>query len=108
MKNLKEKRIRYIWATTLLPSFLFLLMLVCLLIGITKFDKIRKEQNLILTEQAIKKATIQCYANEGMFPSSISYLEENYYLNIDYDTYYIIYDSIASNFMPEIGVFLKK
>lgn len=107
MKNLKERKIPYIWGTTILPSLLFVFMLACLLIGVTRFDKLRKEQNLILTEQAIRKATIQCYANEGIFPSSISYLEENYYLHIDYDTYYVMYESVASNFMPEIGVFLK-
>lgn len=84
------------------------MLLVGLWFGVGKFERIRKEQSLLLLEQEIQKAAIQCYANEGMFPAEISYLEDNYYLNIDYDSYYVIYDCIASNFKPEIEVFAKE
>lgn len=108
MKEISKKKFIYIWNTTIFPSILCFLLLLGLYMGVNKFNHIRKEQSKILTEQAIRKASLQCYANEGMFPSNISYLEEYYNLSIDYDNYYIIYESIASNFFPQIGVYSKK
>lgn len=107
MKNLKEKKVKYVWGTIILPTGAFVVLLVGLFIGINQFDKVNKEQNLLLTKQAIRKAATQCYAIEGMYPAEISYLEDNYFINIDYDTYYVVYDCIASNFMPDIEVFEK-
>lgn len=75
--------------------------------GINKFERILNEQNLLLTKQAIHKAIIQCYANEGHYPDSLEYLEEKYYLTINYDTYYVYYDPVASNLMPEVEVFKR-
>ena len=82
----------------------FILMFFC---GINKFERILNEQNLLLTKQAIHKAIVQCYANEGYYPDSLEYLEENYYLTINYDSYYVYYDSVASNLMPEVEVFSR-
>ena len=104
MKNLKPKS-NIIRRTVLLPLLTFALMIVILFAGIIRFEKILREQNLRLTEQSIQKAVVQCYANEGFYPASISYLEDNYYLAIDYDSYYIYYECIASNLVPEIAVY---
>lgn len=105
MKNLKSDRSSSIGKTIALPISLFIILILGIYMGVMKFDRIHKEQNLILIEQAAKKAAIECYAIEGVYPADLSYLEDNYYLNIDHNNYYVIYDSIASNFMPDIQVF---
>lgn len=97
----KEKKKGYLY---MILSFA---MLVVLFVGIYKFESIWKEQNLLLTKQAVHKAVIQCYANEGFYPRNLSYLEENYNLNIDYSNYYIYYESVAFNLMPEFAVFSR-
>lgn len=55
-------------------------------------------------KDAIKRASVQCYAIEGRYPPSIAYLEENYGIQIDRDRYYVFYQGFASNIMPEITV----
>ena len=85
----------------------FFLLIVFLFLGVNKFERILSEQNLLLTKQAIDKAIIQCYANEGFYPASLSYLEENYYLTIDYDSYHVYYECVASNLVPEVEVFKR-
>lgn len=88
-----------------LPVLTFILLLVILFVGIQRFEGILREQNLKLTEQSIQKAIVQCYANEGFYPASLSYLEDNYYLSIDYDAYHVYYECIASNLIPDVEVF---
>lgn len=98
----KEKRF-----TMKVSITMFIGLLAILFLGINKFERILNEQNLLLTKQAIHKAVIQCYANEGYYPDSLEYLEENYYLSINYDTYYVYYNPVASNLMPEVEVFRR-
>jgi hypothetical protein len=105
MKNFKEKKIKYLWSSVIMPVGISILLLMLFLGGIFRIDRISREQELTLTKQAIRKAAIQCYAIEGIYPAQLSYLEENYYLSIDSEHYYVVYNCISSNFMPEIEVF---
>ncbi len=62
-------------------------------------------EQLNVLDQAIRRATIQCYAIEGRYPPSVEYLEEHYGLSIDREKYHVFYDGWASNIMPDITVF---
>ncbi|CBK76046.1 putative uncharacterized protein [Clostridium sp. CAG:149] len=53
---------------------------------------------------AIRRASVQCYAIEGRYPPSVEYLEEHYGIVIDRDRYHVFYDGWASNVMPDITV----
>lgn len=57
---------------------------------------------------AIRRASVQCYAIEGRYPPSVEYLEENYGIQIDRDKYDVFYSGFASNFMPDITVNQKE
>ena len=105
MKNLKEPKIKYLLGSVIMPVGVSILLLMLFWGGLFRINRISREQELILTRQAIRKAAIQCYAIEGMYPAQLSYLEENYYLNIDMKHYYVVYNCVSSNFMPEIEVF---
>ena len=37
--------------------------------------------------KAIRQASVQCYAIEGLYPPSVEYLEENYGIQIDRERY---------------------
>lgn len=108
MRSLKGKKTRYIWKTIVLPFCMLGVMLGILFLAIFEFEQVNMEQNLLLTEQVIRKATIQCYANEGSYPSDLAYLEENYNVKIDYTRFHIKYDCKAANIMPNIQVFEKQ
>lgn len=107
MKNLKQNRPRYIFKNIVLPSLIFVAMAGVLILGIYKFNEMSTEQDLELTKAALNKAVIQCYADEGRYPSEISYLEEHYNVTIDYDRFFVRYDCAAANVFPNISVFRR-
>ena len=51
---------------------------------------------------------MQCYAIEGFYPQSLSYLEDKYGLYLDRENYIIDYRFTGSNIMPDITVFEKE
>ncbi|MBE6033105.1 hypothetical protein [Aminipila sp.] len=55
-------------------------------------------------QQAIQRASVQCYAIEGRYPASVDYLVENYGIQIDNKKYAVFYEGFASNVMPDITV----
>ncbi|MGF7142979.1 hypothetical protein HNQ56_001401 [Anaerotaenia torta] len=105
MKKRKVRKLKYFRGSVLASVGIAVLVLALFWGGINRIDDISRKQELLLTEQAVRKAAIQCYAVEGIYPARLSYLEENYYLRIDSDHYYVSYNCVSSNFMPDIEVF---
>lgn len=71
------------------------------------FSKRSGERGAETLRDAIRRASVQCYAIEGRYPPSVEYLEENYGIKIDKDRYSVFYSGFASNFMPDITVNLQ-
>ena len=67
-----------------------------------------KAENDKRVEDTIKKAVVNCYAIEGKYPATLTYVEEYYGLQIDRDRYDVFYEVFADNIMPEITVISKK
>ncbi len=107
MKNLKQQKFHFFFRGVVIPALVLVLMLLVLFLGMRKFNEINEEQTRVLTEQSIKKAAIQCYANEGMYPADLQYLVDNYYVTIDEESFDVVYSCFASNIMPTIKVSKK-
>ncbi|MDF2887023.1 MAG: hypothetical protein K0R23_1408 [Lacrimispora sp.] len=71
------------------------------------FSKRSGERGAETLRDAIRRASVQCYAIEGRYPPSVEYLEENYGIKIDKERYDVFYSGFASNFMPDITVNLQ-
>ena len=71
------------------------------------FTRRSGERGVDTLRDAIRRASVQCYAIEGRYPPSLEYLEENYGITIDRDRYDVFYSGFASNFMPDITVNLQ-
>ncbi|MBE5906624.1 MAG: hypothetical protein E7277_07515 [Lachnospiraceae bacterium] len=67
-----------------------------------------EEEKQKQVEDTIKKAVVNCYATEGVYPATLSYVEKYYGLQIDHGHYDVFYDIFADNIMPEITVVPKK
>ena len=103
----KKGRIRNIIKNVCLPLIIFAALVVVLLKGLDYFSTINQAQSLELLEQSVHRATVQCYAVEGVYPSDLAYLEENYGIVYDKDKYGVEYGCYASNIMPTIVVYEK-
>lgn len=88
----------------LLPICAFAAILGLFFYGLDGVGKTSEEERLRSVEQAVTRATVQCYAIEGQYPPNLEYLEANYGLSLDRQRYIIQYDVFASNIMPTILV----
>ena len=68
-------------------------------------SSIEKEQESL--ESAIARDIVQCYAIEGMYPPSLSYMEEHYGLTYDDNVFFVDYQPIAANLYPDYTVILR-
>ena len=101
VKREKNERLPACIPVSLLLTGIFLYLLFAGVGGIA--GRTRAEQLDVLT-QAVRHATVQCYAIEGRYPPSVEYLEEHYGLSIDREKYHVFYSGWASNIMPEITI----
>ena len=85
-----------------LAIFVALILVFVLLINSITSKGNGQEQDIVY--EAVKNAALTCYAVEGMYPSNISYLIENYNLSYNEERFIVYYDSFASNLMPSIKV----
>ena len=56
------------------------------------------------TKNAVLKGAVQCYAVEGRYPESLSYLEQHYGVSYDKDKFIVSYEITGSNRMPQVTV----
>lgn len=55
-------------------------------------------------KNAILRSAVSCYAFEGAYPESLSYLKEHYGLTWNEDKYVVDYEIVGSNLMPSVTV----
>ena len=65
------------------------------------------EESAAAIQEAVRRSAMQCYVVEGVYPENLSYLEENYGLQINTRDFYVRYDAFASNLPPDIRVRAK-
>jgi len=83
-------------------------VVVCVLLvyfGLSSLGQTQSGEQIKVSEDAIVRAAVQCYALESRFPESLDYLEQNYGLALDREHYVYHYRAIGSNLMPEIEVY---
>lgn len=91
-----------------LPTvIIFILIALIMIFAVADVNSTSKSEGLAVTEKSIRRAVITCYAQEGHYPESIEYLQENYGLNIS-DDYIVSYDIFSPDIMPQIMVYRKQ
>mgnify|MGYP006948549251 CR=1 FL=1 len=61
-------------------------------------------QSAASVRTAVLDAAVQCYALEGAYPQSLSYLEENYGVQVNHSRFIVSYEAYASNQLPAVAV----
>ncbi len=105
--NEKKKKSGALSMKFLVPILFFLLVVIVVLFGLQTVSGSSNKERLNTTEQAIRRSAVQCYAIEGQYPPDLQYLQDNYGLIVDKDTYVYHYQSNGTNIMPDIRVFTK-
>lgn len=105
MNRFHKSRGRLRYLRVLLPALLFCVMLLLLLEGLSSVSSAAAREEALRLRETVLQDAVQCYALEGFYPESLSYLEEHYGLTYDKDKYVVSYEVTASNLMPSIDVF---
>ena len=89
-------------------SFLaFVLLLFFALSGLQEIsDKTQDNQRESL-EHALERSIAHCYALEGTYPPSLDYIKTHYGLTYDEDRFFVDYQPIGSNLMPDVTIIEK-
>ena len=86
-------------------SILFFVAVIAIfLYGIATVSSGSTADEKRILDEAIHKDIVHCYAVEGMYPPSLSYMEEHYGLTYDHDKFLVDYEPIASNIMPSVTI----
>lgn len=92
------------WKGMIVPIVLFLCLLLFLSAGLNNVSSASDKESRKILQDAVLRATVQCYAIEGMYPPDVKYLEDNYGVTYDHDRFIVHYDAFAGNIMPDIAV----
>jgi len=88
----------------ILPALLTLAVALMIFYGLDETEKSSRSEGLRLLEESLRHAIVKCYAVEGSYPDSISYIEKNYGVRIDRTKYFVDYQIFASNILPSVTV----
>ncbi len=76
--------------------------------ALNQLDGGRNEEDRRQLEAALRRGCVACYAVEGTYPESLTYLKEHYGVQVDEKRYTVFYDIFAQNLMPDITVLVKE
>ena len=62
------------------------------------------ENGVVALRDSISATATKCYAVEGAYPTSISYMEERYGLLVNHDAYRVAYEWLGDNVPPSVVV----
>lgn len=84
------------------------ILVVCIVLwffsAVANLDRDRQLEDKQNLETVLRRAAVLCYAAEGAYPPDLEYLLENYNVQFDESRFAVMYESIASNLMPDITV----
>lgn len=88
--------------------FLPILLLLCAVIlfssAVNQLEQERHREGRLQLERTLRRTAAACYAAEGFYPPSLSYMQTHYGLRYNEDEYIVHYELFASNLMPDITV----
>ena len=87
---------------------IFLIIIFCFWLGISSVSGKASDQEKTTLLNAVNQNIVHCYAIEGAYPESLAYLKENYGLTYDDDRFYIDYQTLGSNIMPDVTIIEKE
>lgn len=108
MKNNIYKKNPLFAIVTELTQYLFTAAVLALVIfGLGQTERSSIDEGRRAIEDAVRRATVMCYAIEGRYPEDIAYIERFYGVHIDKYRYAVRYVIFADNLFPNITVIEK-
>ena len=88
----------------LVPVASFAVVLGLAMYGFFSTQGAAKDRAADAAREAIRRWAVSCYATEGFYPPSLSYLREHYGVVVDEQRFVVYYESVGDNIFPSIMV----
>ena len=82
-------------------------VIMCFVNVVSDVHQTQKHQGKEQLEQVLRRTASACYAAEGIYPPDLGYMQKHYGIRINEEEFTVIYQTIASNLMPDITVLEK-
>ena len=102
--HLFEKRERFNSRGLIMSVLLFGLIGFVFTMMLSQVETQTGDQQTKILEDALRRAAVTCYAIEGRYPPSLSYMVDNFGVVVDDEKFIVSYDGWAMNVMPPIRV----
>lgn len=76
--------------------------------GLSRLMADSREEEKRSLEEALQREIVQCYVLEGHYPDSLAYLEEQYGFSYDKEQFFVDYQVLGANIMPDVTVIERK
>lgn len=103
----RNKRIPFAGLPLLLPLGAFLLLFILFCNGIRSVSDTTAAKQRESLQTALSRSITQCYAVEGVYPPSLQYIKEHYGLTYDEELFYVDYQPIGSNILPDVTILTR-
>ena len=87
-----------------LAVIVFVLFVAAFLFSLSAASRKNDVHEREMMSDALRRAIVTCYAVEGKYPPSMTYLYDNYGVSVDESRYAVFYDVIAANVRPSVQV----
>ena len=104
MNRFSKSRSRSEFWGRLLSVVFFLGVLAAFIAGLNSISGITARQQAEGLRNSIVQSAVHCYALEGFYPDTLTYLKDHYGLQYDENKYLVSYEIIGSNLMPDVSV----
>lgn len=102
-----EKKKLFFPKKLLASCTLFILCALIFWYGIDSVSDTTEQSQIDSLKRTITRSSVHCYAVEGAYPESLTYLQDFYGITWDADHYMVDYEITGSNMMPDIRVIPK-
>lgn len=106
MKRFSRKKKLHI-KTSWITAFVFAIFISILMVSIASIGSRNTDRQEETLANALERDIMHCYALEGFYPPSLSYIEQHYGLVYDKDKYIVDYRPVANNIYPNIAIIKK-
>ena len=108
---IRERKTSYL-RNVIISVLIFLLIFAGFGCGLTAMNKKMDQEEILrrirpyLGEEA--RSVTTCYTLEGSYPQSLGYLKKHYGLHYDENKYFVDYQPLGANIMPDITIIRKE
>lgn len=82
----------------------FLIVISVFILGVVRVSDRTDAQAMQTLEQALNRGIVHCYTIEGAYPKDLQYLKDNYGLTYDEERFFVDYQVLGSNIIPEVTI----